>query len=224
MQAKKSDMTHLSHLTLRRNLGLLGLFLPLLVFVINQFVLLPSISHYYYSHSNVMFIGVLFSFGLFLFSYKGYPKEKKEWLSDNLLTNFAGVCIVIVAFIPTTKAGCVNLLNAPNQHNDAFWGNVHLVCAAIFFVIMAWMSWFHFTKSDGVFEDEKDRKVKNRRNLIYKIGGAGVIASLLFIVVFGFNDRLYISDHTVFIGETGALIFFGTSWLVKSKSLSGIGI
>lgn len=217
-------MTHISHLTLRRNLGLLGLFLPLLVYVINNFVWLPSISHYYYSHSNVLFIGVLFSFGLFLFSYKGYPRQKKEWLSDNLLTNIAGICIVIVAFIPTTKTCSIELLDAPNQHRNALLGNIHLCCAALFFIIMAGMSWFQFTKSDDNFDDSKDELIKKRRNLIYKIGGIGVIISLLFIVVFGFNDALYISDHTVFIGETSALLFFGTSWLVKSKSLSKIGL
>ncbi len=65
-----------SHLTLRRTVGILGVLLPLLL-AIGCFVvgpscteLLESISHYYDTEVGDVFVGILFAIAWFLFAYR----------------------------------------------------------------------------------------------------------------------------------------------------------
>ena len=66
-----------SYLTLRRVVGILGVALPLVV-VLWGFSLcqcsqiLPSISDYYDLRTRDVFVGILFVFAWFLFTYRGY--------------------------------------------------------------------------------------------------------------------------------------------------------
>ena len=65
----------------RTVIGVLGLFLPVLLYVIaglrpttglQAWILLNSVSAYYYTGAVGIFVGVLFSLALFLFTYRGY--------------------------------------------------------------------------------------------------------------------------------------------------------
>ena len=192
--------------TLRRNIGILGLFLP--------FILLigagprPSISHYYYTNMGIVFTGVLWAFGLMLISYKGHR-------GDDKITNIAGFLIIIVSLIPTSHLAGESV--AVNAHQNAVLNKIHLFSAGLFFYIMGYMSLFKFTKA------KRDNRAKRRRNKYYKIAGLMVwlsISVLIPVTLLGWN----ITGNDVFIGETVALFFFGTSWLVKSKSLTAIGL
>jgi hypothetical protein len=216
------EYINVTHLSLRKTLGILGIALPFILILGNKLDILPSISHFYYSQMSVFFTGVLSAYGLFLFSYRGYEKEKKgEKLSDNWLTNAAGVLILLTAVIPTASANhaCI----APFSHNSKLFDTLHLIFAAGFFVIMGWMAYFKFTRSNNKIKRlDTEIKIKQRRNRIYRICGIGVWVSLfLLALVMIFNLDFTGSD--VFIGETAALLFFGTAWLVKSKALKKVG-
>ncbi len=217
-----------THLTLRRNLGIIGIALAPLLICLNHFRILPSISHYYYSESNVLFIGLLFAYGLYLFSYRGYKKDKTklDFINDNWVTNFAGILIIIVAFIPTKAdhqlISTYHLFNPPRGHNNNILNTIHLICATGFFIIMAYLSYFRFTRTDNLHETEKERMTKKRRNRMYRTCAIMVIVSLLFILVFEFLLTPPFSQCIVLIGEAVALFFFGLAWLVKSKSLAVI--
>ncbi len=219
-----------THLTLRTNLGVIGISLPIMLIALNKFTILPSLSHYYYSESNVLFIGLLFAFGLYLFSYHGYKmdKTKKDFIDDNWITNVAGILIIAVAFIPTSAdndlIGKYHLFHAPRGHNNNIFSTIHLCCAAGFFLIMAYLSYFRFTRSDNQHESQKDAIIKKKRNKLYRISAVIVVLSLIFIFVFEFLCNKPFSDYIVIIGETVALFAFGLSWLVKSKSLAVINI
>ncbi len=203
-------------LRLRKHLGVLGISLPFILWVFNRFQIESSISHYYYTSASVIFTGILFAFGLFLFSYRGYDKEKGEIVTDNLATNIAGVLALITAVIPTT-CGLEQSCEAPNGHNDQILGAIHLISAAGFFIIMGWMAFYKFTK--GQISGTQKRK----KNLLFRICGIGVWASLIFISIDKWGP-LSLTEYGTFIGETIALVFFGTAWLVKGGSLKKFGL
>lgn len=209
-------LTNTSHLQLRRNLGILGISMPIILFTGNGFELRSSISHFYYSDMIVVFTGILCAFGLFLFSYRGYEKDK-ETISDNLLTTIAGVFAISTALIPT---GCSELdCVAPNGHSDGVRSTIHLVSAAGFLTIMGWMAFFRFTKS----KSPDLSPIKKKRNRFYKISAIAVWGSLALVGI-GFATNTDLTGYDVFIGETIALFFFGAAWLVKGKTLENWGL
>ncbi|MDR4497642.1 MAG: hypothetical protein MRK02_06940 [Candidatus Scalindua sp.] len=160
-------------LNLRRNLGILGILLPCILVFGNGLDIQPSISHFYYTRMSVFFTGILVTFGLFLFSYRGYDKTGREKLSDNLLTNFAGILAILTALIPTSCSGtdCVG----PNSHNNNILGIIHLSCAGGFLAIMGWMSLFKFTKSG------RADSVKKYRYDLYIVSGS--VVGLMLIIL-----------------------------------------
>ena len=68
----------ISHLTLRKAIGILAIAFPFLLIIGGMFggnSLLSSLSAYYWSNASVLFTGMLITFGVFLLSYKGYDKQ-----------------------------------------------------------------------------------------------------------------------------------------------------
>ncbi len=226
----KPPLINPTHLTVRKNLGIIGISLPILLVLLNKFTILPSLSHYYYSESNVLFIGLLFAFGLYLFSYRGYKMDntKKDFIDDNWITNVAGILIITVAFIPTSAdsnlIGKYHLFQAPRGHNNNIYSTIHLSCAAGFFLIMAYLSYFRFTRTDNLHETHLEAVLKKRRNKLYRVSAILVVLALIFMFVFEFLSDNPFSDYVVIIGETVALFAFGLSWLVKSKALATVNI
>ena len=131
-----------SHFRIRELLGWLGMLLPFIL-IIGQIitvenprkgpVFLNSISHYHYSNVGIIFTGVLMSFALLLISYKGI-EDKSKYLTDNNITNLAGVLAIIVVLIPTKYA--VGLEHTPNCHSSDFLSNIHLISAGAFLSLL----------------------------------------------------------------------------------------
>ncbi|NND08632.1 MAG: hypothetical protein HKN87_19845 [Saprospiraceae bacterium] len=205
-----------SYQTLRRLLGQLGIMLPLILWITNGFTIESSISHFYYTEAGTLFTGILIAFGLFLFTYRGYRKNKiptkKEWIDDNNLTNVGGVLAIMTGLIPTSfghdfQEACVH----PLCHNNSIFGTVHLLCAAGFLGIMGAMSIFKFTMGSRVGQEWKHG--------LYIAAGAIVWISIIFMAIYIYlrnHDKMLFANG-VFWGETVALMAFGISWLVKGK-------
>jgi|GEM_PF-246370 len=215
---EEKELLH-SYYRIRKAIGTLGVLLPILVFGFQE-SFLPSISHSYYTKSAIFFISILFGFGLFLMSYKGYEKDKEK-LSDNVLTHIAGLAALLVVLIPTTCANGLDFCNI-NSSGDYLFGHedetryiIHLISAGIFLFLMGWMSIFRFTKGgDGTLQ-------KRRKKIVYKISGYlvwGCIA--LMLIEFGFD--WHITKYDIFILESVAVFSFGFSWLVKGKAIKDI--
>ncbi|PLX03929.1 MAG: hypothetical protein C0595_05220 [Marinilabiliales bacterium] len=211
----------LSYYRIRQLIGILGILLPVLV-VYFYGGLLSSISHYYYTKSAVFFIIILSAFSLLLISYKGYPKDKKtEILSDNLLTHIAGISALMVVLIPTDCSGTVNsgICEVCHYqlygHNCSLLGNIHLIFAGLFLLVMGYMSIFRFTKGKHKLN-----------NIIFIVSGILVWASILTIGVEISLKKIfaieYFSPYMVIIMETVAVWSFGVSWLVKGRALRDI--
>jgi hypothetical protein len=186
---------------LRKSIGWIGILLPfslmLGVFLIFKGPIpLYSISQYYYSGMRDLMVGALCAIALFLFFYKGY----NPW--DLWTANIAGISALGIAFFPTVQSGPQDLS-----------GNIHFISATIFFITLAGISFFLFTK-----KNPNPTRQKAKRNLIYRSCGIVIFCALIALGLF---YRFFDSDtsHFVFWTETIALIAFGISWLVKGGTL-----
>ena len=182
---------------LRRLIGVIGTTLPFAVMfggMLADVGLERSISHYYHTPMRDLYVAALAAIGVFLVSYRGYTNSP-----DNVVTNLAGGALILTALFPT-DAG------------EKTWvGIVHLASAATALVLLAIMCLFFFTKSDGDLTPQK--RVRNR---VYLACGGVMVASLAWIVV---NWRVHWLDSGSLIGETVALVAFGSAWFVKGDAL-----
>ena len=192
-----------SYLALRKAVGWIGILLPVVlslgsVILFGEESLRENISLYYYSGMRDVFVGSLCAISLFLFFYKGYDR----W--DNIAADLAAFFALGIAFFPTVPEGKYNVA-----------ATIHFISAAVFFIILAGMSFFLFTRSKP---DPTKRKLI--RNRIYIACGLVMIACLASILTFFifFNEKNP-DSRLVFWGETIALIAFGISWLTKGGTL-----
>ena len=211
-----------SYLTLRRAVGFMGFLLPVIlplgVFLLHFLslgteddVLQESEDHETREHGTVMvgvFVGVLFSIGVFLYSYVGYPPEpdKKAYeLSDNFAGNLACLFFLGVALFPTT-------------HEVGWIRAVHSWSAAGLFLTLAYFSLVLFTKDDG---DPTPRKLT--RNKYYTTFGLIMLACIALIAIYKNtpleNNTDIAKIEPVFWLESIALWAFSFSWAIKGNTL-----
>ncbi|HEX8460093.1 MAG TPA: hypothetical protein VF623_01630 [Segetibacter sp.] len=210
----------ISYLVLRRAVGILGIALPLVLIAGFHFLnkncrLPPSISHYYYTGFGTYFTGTLCAVALFLFSYNG-PEDKDKWTAM-----LASVCALGVAFCPTNPYGdtgdtCIIVHLSVNATRNA----LHYGFAATFFITLAYMSIFLFTKTS----DPTPTPEKCIRNKIYVACGCVILVCIITIFLLTLLQQNVIADPkkidiSTFVLETISLFAFGFSWLVKGKTI-----
>jgi len=199
-----------------------------------------SISNYYYTCLRDVFVVILCAVALFLFAYQGYDKADK-WITN--IAGIFGVIVAFVStnFKYDITLPCYKLLSQrvdsagstpdelfplkencvcepytiiPYPHAD-FIGYIHLTCAALFFLALAYMSYFQFTQTAG---NPTPQKLK--RNTLYKVCAIIIVACILSLVpcfVSNSVKTFYDNHKFVFIGESISLFAFGTSWLIKGE-------
>ncbi|WP_132782242.1 DUF998 domain-containing protein [Treponema sp. J25] len=173
--------------------------------------ILGSISSYYHSNMQDVFVGILWVVGLFLISYKGYD------CLDDWVTNLSGIFAIGVALFPTIARDNDTSPLGVFQLPPAVSGTLHLIWAFLFFLLLAYNSYFLFTKTGSKTPGPQ----KIARNRMYRICGIIIIASLSGIVLYMMFLQQTILRHwaPVLILETIALWAFGLSWLVKGETL-----
>jgi hypothetical protein len=194
---KTSRKLVINYLTLRKYIGILGIGLPVIL-VIGLAILTNSIgifqdaiSSYYYTPMRNLFVGILVAVGVFLLTYKGYEKK------DNILSGLAGFFAFLIAFIPVSSTNSVQ-------------ETVHLFSAAVFFIILAYFSYFLFTKSN----QQNPSPSKIRR--IYRICAIIMISSILAVpLLSALLDEVYYQLNITF----WLLWAFGFSWLTKGEAI-----
>ena len=205
----------ISYLTMRRIIGILAIGLPVIVvlggFIQNGFVLGESISSYYYTNMHDFFVGTLSCVGLFLISYKGYERI------DGITSTISGVLALGIALFPTsTGISGINKVGIFQLNNKTSF-YFHLTFASLFFLAMAFISIFLFTR----FESSPITKEKKKRNLIYIVCGFIILFSILCIIVYSaaLENTSVTTIKPIFVFETLSLISFGVSWLVKGETV-----
>jgi hypothetical protein len=176
-----------------------------------------SISDYFYTPMGELFVGTLCAVSFFLFLYKGYKKRPGEFMpGDSFMTNFAGICALLVAIFPMDLDQCSpDNFRTFISHKPV--GFIHYGAAVLFFVSLGIMCLVNFrrTKTVAQFGTMPSHN-------FYKWCGIGIFASLIAILLFKvvpfLNDwAKSIGFESLFWFETTSLLFFGASWLKKGQ-------
>jgi hypothetical protein len=196
----------LSYLGLRRAVGIIGLALPFVLalgkIVVDGPGLQESISGYYYTSMRDVFVGALCAIGVFFLSYRYRPQ-------DDRLSNLVGVFAIGIALLPTAPVD-----PTPTQR---LVGDLHLGCAAAFFLLLAYFALFLFTRSDAEVLTARKRS----RNAVYRVCGTTIVACLVLAVVAHvvLGPAATAVLHPLFWLESVADLAFGVSWLVKGEAI-----
>lgn len=188
-----------SYRALRQAIGVLGIALPILLVLGNQLTIERSISYYYYTKMSTVFTGVLITFGLILITYRGTESSSSS-LSENRLTNIAGLLALVVAVVPTTYANN-RLPDVFYVHSDIIRGWIHNGSAGLFFILMGLIVLLKFTKTPYF-------------KTFYIITGVLIMIGVSVAIISFFIEN----EMGVFLGETMALWAFGAAWLRRGVS------
>lgn len=211
---RASDRLRSSYLGIRTAIGVLGIALPVLVSLLGFLELGPafkgSISAYYYTNARDVLVAVLATIAIFLLSYRGYGRI------DDAATNASGLFALGILAFPTYRSDRYVDRVGLFLLNDRVSDIVHTSFAAAFFLSLAFISIFLFTRS----RETGSSVAKRRRNRLYRACGAVMVAAILLIVAFlVFLQRSPLARFKpVLVLESVALFAFGTSWLVKGKA------
>jgi hypothetical protein len=211
-EQNKIDNIDISYITLRRLIGILGMLLPFICVIgslITSNSVEDSISSYYHTNMRDIFVGVLVILAVFLITYR-FERI------DNIISTISGFAALGIAIFPNNQKMDIEHIGL-FQLNETISGYIHVTCASIFFILLAYHSYFLFTKSNKVII-EGNKKI---RNLIFRGSGIIIILSILSVGIMNFflgaNDLE--KSYTILIFETIMLLAFGISWLVKGETL-----
>ena len=181
---------------LRAMLGGLAMLLAWIVVLLIGYIP-ESISATWYTNACTVFMIILGSASILLISYKGYDRL------DDIILTLSGIFGLLICLFPCSVPGAPERVGT-FMVDVAISNIIHFISAIIFFGLLAYNSFFLFTKSSG----EITRK-KKIRNVIYRICGAGMIGSFCIMLLPYFPHRTWVT-------ETIALTFFGISFLTKA--------
>jgi hypothetical protein len=210
--------------TLRTLIGVLGMLLPLMLYLVlvidtPWYYPIESISHYYYTRAAGVFVIVLSLLAIFLIIYKG--KDPLDfWLSA-----IAGVFALCVVLFPTSNLSADSLPDKEHTYSvtlmkvSKFREYFHYVSAGIFLLCLAIMCFFVFTLSDK--SKEGRGRPKRRRNRVYRVCAVIMVLAICVIFFGGFlswiSADVYNGNKLTFWMETVAVEAFGFAWLVKGE-------
>jgi hypothetical protein len=209
---------------IRKIIGWLGIGLPVTLVFLS---LIPffrtgvqnSISSYYYTNFRELFTGVLCAVSLFLIRYKG-TENPVLLKNDSLLTNIAGVLALLVALFPTNPGDCTEKIYTLIPRCEPWLGWLHLIFAALFFLILAVISINVFTIGQNVENKEIPVSFLNE-NYLYRGCGYAII---LFVILIPVCDTLKLFQSSTLVLEALALFAFGIAWLIKGRFLGDRGM
>ena len=221
---REKDRSNARH---RQLIGYIGLALPWLLILIvlwrdgrQVWEGLDSVSAYYYTGANTLFVGMLFVLGLFLVAYEGYDNKFQKW--DRLFARIAAVAAVIVALFPTAAPQVEGI--SPLAWWGPWIGRIHFMAAVVLFVIFGvFCLWLFRATEKSAAKSEIDKKKmpdpdpdKIRRNHFYAFCGVVIFVCIIWAGYNGANGK------PIFWQEAIALTFFALSWLVKGYWLRSI--
>ena len=236
--SKRDEAYTYSYRIIRLVVGFLGILLPV-IFIIGEAAFLRggvqvrgSLSAYYHSPMQDFFVGGLCIIGLMLATYMGgEPKTLDFWVS--LL---AGIAVLGVVFFPTSRppdqassgvcgspkaVGCSVIESTLGEHQTAL---IHAVCAVVFIVCLAVMS-FLFGLAEVIVDSDRSTPAGQRQQgrfwnpvLFWTYSGLGLV--ILAAGAWAFWGAQVGNLTPLYIGEVGAVWAFGVSWLLAGFFLT----
>jgi hypothetical protein len=197
----------LPYLSLRIIVGILGITLPFIL-ALGAWIffgegLKDSISAYYHTGMQDVFVGIIFIIGSFLITYKGYD------IIDHIVSTIGGISAILAAIFPATQGAAQTVS-----------GTLHTIFAALFFLALIYFALVLFPKTSPVTPPTPQ---KQQRNKVYKTCGWIMIICLVLLVIYSFLPssikQLLKPFHLGFWLESIAVIAFGVCWLVKGEGI-----
>jgi hypothetical protein len=223
-QGSSGDKSNARH---RQLIGYIGLALPwlLILFVIwrdgpTVWKGLDSVSAYYYTGANALFVGMLFVLALFLWAYEGYENRLQKW--DQRFARLAALGAFCVAMFPTKAPTIAGIASVAWW--DSWVGYIHFAGAfALFGSFAVFCLWLFRATEQSIAKSALERnrapnpdQDKKLRNKFYLFCGIVIVSCLIWA---GFALA---HDKSIFWPEAIALSFFAASWLVKGRVLRSI--
>lgn len=198
-------------------MGAIGALLPVLIWVMGAlrpsyasqgWVPWSSISAYYYSGANALFVGLVMAMSFYLVTYRGYGNSWGKW--DRFVGRVAAIAALLLALFPTEVPAKVSPLN----WWEPWMCIVHNLGAATLFICFAVFSLVLFQYGSlnpdapvPVSKAKERKKVRDRR--VHLACGITIVVCLIICVV------LMRQQRSIFLPESLGLIAFAVSWLVK---------
>ncbi len=164
-----------------------------------------SLSDYYHTPMRNYLVGSLCAIAAFLVCSRGYDRR------DEIAGYLAGSLALVVAIVPA-----VNPHRAIHTRFHDDLGRVHLVAAALMFLVLAYFCLVLFRKSSP---DKPLTLHKRRRNRVYFVCGLLIVASMsvVFSLTIKSVQAALWPTGVVFWCESLGLVAFGVAWLVKGE-------
>jgi hypothetical protein len=237
--SKRDEAYTRSYRVIRLMLGFLGVLLPILFIIGEDFFLKGglhargSLSAYYHTSMQDIFVGGLCVIGFLLATYMA--GEPRSW--DFLASLIAGIAVLGVVFFPTSRSGlpigapacgsrpeppgCSPVEQTLGEHTTA---EIHAGFAIAFIICLAVMSFLFATsevlsRPEGLSDPFKHGSGVFRSPVLFLIHTLCALVILIagvwaFVGVnFGELTRLY-------IGEVASVWAFGFSWLLAGFYLT----
>ncbi len=203
-----------SYLAIRKAIGILGMSLPVTVIGLGAVVhmqLADSLSGYYYTSMRDVFVSYLFASGILLIAYQGNTKL------DRYLTNAAGILAMCVIVFPTKPPPTVASSAAEfttgifELSYQVSWV-CHIVSAFSFFILMAIVCLFRFTKHQG------GSSTKRRRlDFHYKVCALFIVVGAIVTFTIKLFFPEYMQFYPVLVAEAVCLGAIGYGWFQKGN-------
>jgi hypothetical protein len=216
-----------SYLLIRTSVGIIGILLPIILIIGEAFFLAGSVqvrgslSAYYHSSMQDIFVGSLCITGLLLITYMaGMPRTWDFWLSL-----VAGSAVLVVVFFPTSRPGVPHgaplcgSAPAPSGCSpieqalgEALTARIHAIAAAVFILSLAAISFLFAHR-------EKKYNHSSRWQRFHILCGALILAAVAWVLIGG-ALKIDIWELTpLYVGEIVSVWAFGASWLLKGEDL-----
>ncbi|WP_131801596.1 DUF998 domain-containing protein [Cognatiyoonia koreensis] len=208
----------MSYTRVRNALGVLGMLLPVFLIiggVLDNERIEPTISDFYHTTYRDLFVGTLCAIGVFLISYRGYRREKGEFINDDWLATSAGIAAFGVALFPNeSQTGQIATMTQANLGID-MTPVFHYSAALVFFSSLAAFCLVKFP-----------RGAKLHRKRVYHWCGYTILLCLALTAIAAAFKNFYpgpirdvvIANNLIFWFEAFGIWAFGLSWLVKGKA------
>ncbi len=211
----------MSHLRVRRALGWLGFFLPvLLIFggLIDR--LEPTISDFYHTAFRDFYVGTLCAIGIFLIAYKGHPpKGGDAWdtdrINDDRMANVAGIAALVMAFFPNlpTTQGVPPITQAGMMAPAS--PAIHYIAALFFFATLGLICIKQFARTS---DEARARFYRRCGYIIFFALFATLVAVVLRRFIGGGGQQLVEQTKIIFWFEAIGTWAFAAAWLKKGRA------